>query len=159
MTNSTAAPSKRRLALLGIGAVVILAGTLLPRMLTLPALEGAAETPKTPLDNLSPETRSLVEHGLIGVSGATLMGIAAAWVMRRRRAEAAVGPRLLNITATLPLPHHCCAFLIETGDRVFLAGTDAGGVRSIIALPTPPAPEEHASPESIVAPRILEVSA
>jgi flagellar biogenesis protein FliO len=100
---------------------------------------------------------------LIGLSGATLMGVAAGWLLRRRRTSvAATGPRLLNVTATLSLPHHCCAFLIQTGDRLFLAGTDAGGVRSIIALPTPPAnaAENDAAPtETVLAPKLLEIRA
>jgi hypothetical protein len=158
--NST--PSKRRLVLLGVGAAVILAGTLLPRILTLPALEsspGTAESPLTPLDNLSPEWRTFAERGLIGLSVVTLVGVSIAAVLRRRHPESSAdAPKLLNVTATLVLPHHCCAFLIEASDRVFLAGTDAGGVRTLIALPAPPTADEEAPPPVPPA-RLLEVHA
>lgn len=162
-TPSPTSVNRTRLALLcGIGLVVMVVGSALPRLIQLPSMRQSAQAepagagPAGPVD-VAPEVKATIERILVAASLLVLAGVGVAWVFRRRRtAPAVVAPKLLSVAAAVPLPHGCCAVLMEVGDRRFLAGVDPSGIRSVIPLPTPTAePAANSDP----GPALLEIRA
>ena len=143
--------SNRLPALFIAGAFIILAGVLAPNLVKLQSLTNpdtpVAEAAPTGGESAAPApavggatvtfSRRMLQSLGIGAAVVVFLGIAAAWMIRlRMRSRSSSGPDPLNVTAVLPLPHRCCVFLLETGDRRFLAGVDANGIQSFLALPS-----------------------
>lgn len=148
------------------GAFFILAGSILPRMISLPALPEPADNAKAvasgdgkqsagdqPASTASATAISdRLEPVVIGLCVVTLAAMGLVWFVRRRRVQQAVVlPKIMHMTAALPLRFNCSAYLVEIGGRNLLVGVDPMGIKTVIPLPSeiPETPANEPSPPAI----------
>lgn len=85
-----------------------------------------------------PDTGSLVMR--LGFATVTTLGLCVATLVIGRRwlqrPTSASGSRKLHIEESVVLNNRATLFLVKVGDSHLVAGTDAGGLRSLIVLPT-----------------------
>jgi flagellar biogenesis protein FliO len=159
--------SNRLLALFVAAAFIILAGVLAPNLLNLQPLTTTSATAEgarpAGADAVVPASaageaavtvsRRTLEKLGVGAVAVVLLGVIIAWMIRNWMKTRTIGPYPLNVTAALPLPHRCCLFLLETGDRRFLAGVDANGIQSFLSIP-PETDDARVEAESLERPHI-----
>lgn len=145
MTTPTAPPrpSGKFTSLVAVGVLVVAAGLLLPRLLSLSPAPVSAEAdtppnapepPPAPADGGSSSSLVWVLakllFGLAIVAGACI-GVAR-W---SNRARATAPPGILNALAKLAIDNRCVVHLVSAGSRRLLVGIDAGGVKVLLELP------------------------
>lgn len=136
-------PSSKFTSLVAVGVLVVAAGLLLPRLLSLSPAPVSAEV-DTPTPTLAPAPAP-VDSGqsssLIWVLAKLLFGLAivagaciglARWSNRGR---VAAPPGILNALAKLAIDNRCVVHLVSAGSRRLLVGIDAGGVKVLLELP------------------------
>lgn len=140
-------PSNSFPTLVAVGVLVIAAGMLLPRLLSLspvPDADPAAVTPSadTPAPAPLPPTSEVDEPTpLFWVAAKVIFGLAivagscialARW---SNRLPPATSPGVLNPVAKLAIDARCVVHLVNAGGRRLLLGTDAAGVKVVLELP------------------------
>lgn len=132
-------PSGKFASLVAVGVLVIAAGLLLPRLLSLspaPAAEEVVTPAPTPAPPDSSPPSSLIWvlvkllFGLAIVAGACI-GLAR-WSNRGR---VTAPPGILTSLAKLAVDNQCVVHLVSAGSRRLLVGLDAGGVKVLLELP------------------------
>ncbi len=134
-----------------IGGMAVVAGIVLPQMLggvALPpeAPPAAAEAQKGSLDYVPPswpeppDARAMLTRLGVGTAVVLALCVGTLFVCRRwlRRLP---GPGAANtrmtLVETLPLGNRCQVHLVRVGKQQVLVGLDAGGLKSLVALPEP----------------------
>jgi flagellar biogenesis protein FliO len=118
------------------GAILVIAGFMLPRLLPSPTAPTAAATPASAPDY----TGFLLKMcaGTLTFSGACYL-----FVRRRKPAPAVAGN--MEIVATVPIASRGLVHLVRAGNHRLLLGVDLHGVKAIAELP-------GAVPSNIVGP-------
>jgi flagellar biogenesis protein FliO len=135
----------------GVAALAILAGLLLPKLLsseTVVAKEPtkteakgvAAAEYKSPSLPDAPNPQALLGRLFMGTVAVLGMAVASIWVMRRwlpAQKPVHAAPRDLRLIETLHLGQRSSLHLVHLGQREILVGVDAGGIKSIVQLQKP----------------------
>lgn len=143
-------------SLVAVGVLVVAAGLLMPRLLSLSPVpqadapdqtdtpfQSAVPAPKpAPLPSPSPPTSPAEEStSLFWVAGKVIFGLAivaggcialARW---SNRLPPTTSPGVLNPVAKLAVDARCVVHLVNAGGRRLLLGTDATGVKVVLELP------------------------
>jgi flagellar biogenesis protein FliO len=127
-------------ALAAAGVVVVVLGLAAPRLVGGPATPAPSPTPTAD----GPSLGGLIAKLVVGVGVAA--GLCVAFARLAQKPPAAVGG--MEVLASLAVGPGV-VHLVRAGDRRLLVGTDAGGVKAVTELPSPPvevAPLEAAAP-------------
>lgn len=154
----TTRPSNAFTSLVAVGVLVVAAGLLMPRLLSLsPVPQGdppdSADTPfqsapvtkpksAAPVPSpLTPPPQTEEAVSLFWVAGKVIFGLAivsgACIALARwsNRLPPTTSPGVLNPVAKLAVDARCVVHLVNAGGRRLLFGTDAAGVKVVLELP------------------------
>jgi len=134
-------PSGKFTSLVAVGVLVVAAGLLLPRLLSLSPAPVSAEVDVPAPAPLPAPAEGAQPSSLVWVLVKLLFGLAivagacigvARW---SNRARATAPPGILNALAKLAIDNRCVVHLVSAGNRRLLVGIDAGGVKVLLELP------------------------
>jgi flagellar biogenesis protein FliO len=128
--------------------VAVVAGVMLPQMLggvaPLPEPAPSAEAAKGSLDYVpptwpeAPDARAMLTRLGVGTAVVLVLCVGSLVVCRRwlrRLPGPGAGNSRMTLVETLPLGNRCLVHLVRVGDQQLLVGLDAGGLKSLVALP------------------------
>ena len=120
-------PTPRFALFCAVGVVVVLLGTLAPRLATTPA------APASPPSELVPVLTRFAGGSVLVVA----LCAATVWLLARRwqpRARSAALPQPLTLEAAVPVAGRGCVYLVRAEGQELLVGVDAGGVKAVVPL-------------------------
>lgn len=149
-THESSAPGQqnRRLVLAGVGVAVVALGTLTP-MLTpgppeppAPAVHAVGDPAEFPgLDEAAPmpDVQSVLTRLVVGTGVVLGLCVLALWGCKRwlKPAELPAGGGQLRVLEVLRVAR-TRVYLVQARDQKFLAGVDASGIKTVVALPPRP---------------------